>query len=144
MSPQFLLGSYDHNLDDKSRVIVPATYRPALGNKFYLTKSLRASEKHLSLYPEVEYEKLVTQLENKARTTRELQWPLRDFYRYALELEMDSQGRITVPGLHREFSGLRKRVVFVGRQTHAELWDADAFEEGQRHAVGDLADYLGE
>ena len=144
MSPQFLLGSYDHNLDDKSRAIIPASYRPALGNKFYLTKSLRATEKHLSLYPEVEYEKLVTELEAAARKKRELQWPLRDFYRYALEVEMDTQGRITIPGLHREFAGCRKRVVFVGRQTHAELWDAEAFEEGQREAVGDLADYLGQ
>lgn len=143
MSPQFLLGSYDHNLDDKSRVIIPATYRPALGNHFYLTKSLRATDKHLSLFPEVEYEKLVTELETAARKHKELQWALRDFYRYALEVEMDSQGRITVPALHREFAGLRKRAVFVGRQTHAELWNAETFEEGQRSAVGDLADYLG-
>lgn len=142
MSPQFLLGSYDHNLDDKSRVIIPALYRTALGNRFYLTKSLRASEKHLSLYPEVEYVRLVTQLEGKARGNPKLDWLLRDFYRYALEVEMDSQGRITIPALHRQFAQLEKRVVFMGRQTHAELWNAETFEEGQRGADGDLADYL--
>lgn len=142
VSPQFLLGTYYHNLDDKSRVIVPATYRPALGNKFYLTKSLRARDKHLSLYPEVEYVGLVTKLEAKARGNANLDWLLRDFYSYALEAEMDSQGRIVIPAPHRDFARLVKRVVFMGRQTHAELWDAETFEEGQRGASGDLADYL--
>lgn len=142
MSPHFLLGSYDHNIDDKSRVIVPVRYRPALDTRFYLTKSLRASDKHLRLYPEVEYERLVAQLEGKARSNASLDWLLRDFHRYACEVEMDGQGRITIPPLHRQFANLGKRAVLVGRQTFAELWDAEAFEAGQRAAVGDLADYL--
>ena len=145
VSPQYLSGSFDHSLDEKNRVIVPAAYRPALGNKFYLTKSLLASEKHLSLYPEVEYEKLVTQLEGRIQK-RDIkgQWLLRDFYRYSTEVEMDGQGRITIPPLHREHAGIRKRIVFVGRQCWAELWEADAWEAGLRAAEGDLADYIGE
>jgi len=144
MSPQFLSGSFDHSLDEKYRVIIPAAFRPALGNKFYLTKSLMATEKHLSLYPEVEYEKLVTQLERVPRNKPEVQWLLRDFYRYAHEVEMDAQGRITIPALHRDYASISKRVVFVGRQAYAELWNADSFEAGQRSAQGNLADYLGQ
>lgn len=143
MSPQFLSGSFDHSLDEKYRVTVPAAYRPALGNKFYLTKSLMANEKHLCLYPEVEYEKLVTQLERIPRNQPEVQWLLRDFYRYSTEVEMDGQGRVTLPALHRDYASIRKRVVLVGRQAYAELWDADHFEAGQREAQGNLADYLG-
>lgn len=142
MSPQYLLGSFYHNLDDKSRVIIPAAYRPALGNKFYLTKSLRERDKHLRLYPEVEYERLISQLEAKARSNANLDWLLRDFHCFALEVEMDSQGRITIPALHRQYANIGKRAVLVGRQAYAELWNAESLEEGQRAAIGDLADYL--
>jgi MraZ protein len=145
VSPQYLSGSFEHSLDDKNRVIIPSAYRPALGNKFYLTKSLTASEKHLSLYPEVEYEKLVTHIESRIpKRDVKGQWLLRDFYSYSTELEMDGQGRITVPTLQREYADIRKRVVFVGRQGWAELWDADTWEAGLRTAEGDLADYVGE
>lgn len=145
MSPQFLSGSFDHSLDDKFRVIIPAAYRPALGNLFYLTKSLIAEDRHLSLYPEAHYEELVDKLEKRINPKdRAGQWRLRDFYRHAIVVEMDTQGRITIPPLHRECAGLRKRVVFVGRRSHAELWDAEVFEGGQRETQGDLADYLGD
>lgn len=145
MSTQFLSGSFDHSLDDKNRVIVPAAYRPALGNTFYLTKSLIAADRHLSLYPEARYDELVDKLEKRIQAKDgKGQWGLRDFYRHAITVEMDAQGRITIPPIHREYAGLRKRVVFVGRRTHAELWDAEVFEEGQREAQGDLSDYLGE
>ena len=150
MSPQFLLGSYNHTVDDKYRVAVPAGYRPALGNKFYLTPSLSDDEKHLRLYSEVEYEKLISRLEDwdpasgKGIAPNDVkgQRLLRRFYTHSAVVETDSQGRVTLNAKLRELAGIGKHVVFVGRRTCAELWDAGVFEEDQRAAEGHLADYL--
>jgi len=150
VSPQFILGSFDHTVDDKNRVIIPAVYRPALGNKFYLTPSLTAQERHLRLYSEVEYEKLIERLESwepesgKGIAPNDVigQRLLRRFYTHSATVEADTQNRIVIPARLRDLASIGKRVVFVGRRSYAELWDADVFEADQREAEGSLADYL--
>lgn len=143
MSPQFVLGSFDHTVDDKNRVIVPVVYRSALGSKFFITPSILDSEQHLRLYSEVEYEQLIARLEERIPPNDQRgQRLLRKFYTHTFSVETDAQGRIVLPGALRDLAAIGRRVKFVGRRRYAELWDADVYEAHQRPAEGSLADYL--
>jgi MraZ protein len=144
VSPQSLSGSYDHSLDDKHRVIVPAQFRPALGTTFYLTTALSDEEKHLRMYEEAQFEKLVAQLQaNIPPDDYDAQWQLRDFLADAKPVELDANNRVTLPQTHRDYAAIGKRVMFLGRQQYVEIWDAETFEQNRkRPARRNLASYL--
>jgi len=117
-----LMGTYDHSLDAKGRLIVPAKIREELGDRFYLSRN---QDGCLSLYAVSEWEELVKRIEQLPKISSEAARRLRRFYfGNGREMEIDKQGRILIPADDRSFAGLSRDITFVGVDDHAEIWDA--------------------
>jgi MraZ protein len=116
----FLTGEFRHTLDDRSRVAVPVRFRTRLAQGATLARWL---DKCLGLFPHDEWEELAGKLRGLPLTNP----AAREFARFmssgAVEVELDKQGRILVPGYLREYAGLSEgEVVVVGALNRLEIW----------------------
>ena len=119
------MGQYEHSIDSKGRIIIPAKYREDLGENFVVTRGLDGC---LFLYPPKEWENFVEKLQElpSNQNTRKIQ---RQFLSKAMEVALDKQGRILIPGLLRSDAALEKEVVFVGMMNRIEVWDKSRLAE---------------
>ena len=115
------MGTYEHGLDAKGRVIIPAKLRDGLGESFVVTLGLDGC---LFAYPMDEWEDFIDKLKQLPGTkeARKLQ---RYFLAGAAPCEADKQGRVLIPANLREQAGLTKDVVFVGVLQKIEIWSKD-------------------
>ena len=122
------MGQYEHSIDTKGRVIIPAKYREELGENFVVTRGLDGC---LFLYPQAEWQNFVEKLQKlpSNQNTRKMQ---RQFLSKAMEVVLDKQGRILVPSLLREIAALKKDIVFVGMMNRVEVWDKELLHQQQR------------
>lgn len=120
------MGEYNHTIDTKGRLIIPAKFREALGEEFVLTKGLDGC---LSIYPMNEWESFEEKLKKLPLTDKNARAFLRFFVAGATSCELDKQGRILVPATLREFAGLDKEVVLTGNITRVEVWSKEKWAE---------------
>ena len=118
-----MTGEFQHNLDAKGRLFIPARMREELGGIFYVTISM---DKCLCAYSTTNWRDLSDKADalpiSKQRKVRPL-------FAHAAKCELDTQGRILIPQNLRAFAGLNKSVTVVGCNNHAEFWDSDAWAE---------------
>lgn len=130
-----LVGEFQHNIDAKGRMIMPAKFRDELGEKFVVTKGL---DKCLFVFAATEWEKLDKQLSelslSKGRKTQ------RFFYGGMTDCEIDKQGRVLVPANLREYAGLEKDVVVVGLARRAEIWSKTEWDKQNEQFIEDADD----
>lgn len=119
-----LIGEYQHNIDTKGRVIVPARFREDLGEHFYITKGLDGCLFVLS--PE-EWTRLQEKV--KAMPISKARGLQRFFFSGAAEVEPDKQGRILIPQVLRDHAQLTKDVTFIGTSSRAEIWDSKRWND---------------
>ncbi|MBW7571671.1 division/cell wall cluster transcriptional repressor MraZ [Caproiciproducens faecalis] len=119
-----LIGEYQHNIDTKGRVIVPARFREDLGEHFYITKGLDGCLFVLS--PE-EWTRLQDKV--KAMPISKARGLQRFFFSGAAEVEPDKQGRILIPQVLRDHAQLTKDVTFIGTSSRAEIWDSKRWND---------------
>lgn len=118
------LGTSDHNLDSKGRVILPAKFREELGESFYITMGF---ERCVQVLPEAEFDRLREQIRQlPADKALSLQYLL---ISPAVLVSPNSQGRVMIPQKLREDAGLSGEVTAVGMDARIELWDKAAFAE---------------
>jgi MraZ protein len=139
-----LIGEYKHTLDPKKRLSVPSKWRKDLGGRLIVTRGL---DNCLFVYPQKEW-KLITakvgQLPLGQADTRGFN---RFFLSGAVEVEVDSVGRILVPDFLKDFAGLDSKVVLAGIYDRVEIWAEDAWEAYKKRIEGQadaLAQKLGE
>lgn len=118
-------GEYQHSVDAKGRVIVPAKFRDGLGEKFIVTKGL---DNCLFAYSPEEWSNLETKLKSLPFTDKDVRAFVRFFFAGATECEVDKQGRILLPQNLREYAGLEKDVYVIGVSTRVEIWDKAKWE----------------
>jgi len=118
-----MTGGYQHVLDSKNRLFIPAKLRGFLGSVFYVTVS---SEACLWAYPEPAWEELRTRVSALSRLNQQKVRPL---FANAARCELDSQGRILLTPTLIGFAGLMKNVSIIGFNDHAEIWDTDVWNE---------------
>ena len=120
------LGEYEHTMDDKGRVAVPARFREALGDGIVIT---RGFEKCLMAFPRERWDQLSQQVsalplgQTDARNLRRL------LFSGAQDLQLDRQGRILIPQNLREYAGLNVQAIVAGLNTHFEIWSAERWGE---------------
>lgn len=119
-------GEFNHTIDTKGRMIVPAKFRDALGETFVVTKGLDGC---LFVYPNEEWEKIEEKFSKIPMTTKDARKFSRFFFAGASDCELDKQGRILIPSTLREFAGLEKEVVLVGVLTRIEIWSKERWDE---------------
>lgn len=133
------VGEYNHTIDAKGRVMVPAKLRDELGSSFYVTKGLDGC---LFAYTTEEFEKFQDKLMTLSLTKKELRNVQRAFLAGADCPELDKQGRMLIPQNLRTHAGLTKDVVFVGIGTRVEIWDKERWDNNDLGNVDDMADLL--
>ena len=120
-----LIGEYEHSVDVKGRIIMPAKLREEIGEKFVVTKGLDGC---LFVFSLKEWEIFG----EKLRTLPVSNKNARDFSRFflagAIECEIDKQGRFLITSNLREFASLDKDVVIIGVTTRLEIWNRDKWK----------------
>ena len=116
-----MTGIYQHTIDSKGRVFIPARLREDLGASFYVTLSM---EKCLAAYSDGNWAKFREKFD---AMTRENKNKMRPLFSHAARCDLDGQGRILLPQSLRDFSGLKKNVTVVGAGDCAQFWDADVW-----------------
>jgi MraZ protein len=121
------MGEYEHTVDEKGRLIVPARFREELGLKFVVTRGL---DRCLFVYPLGEWGKLVEEkLQALPLGKTEARAFVRTLLSGATECELDKQGRIMLPANLRGYAGLEKDVVVIGVSTRVEIWAKAEWEK---------------
>lgn len=117
-----MTGEYQHALDNKGRIFIPARLRDELGQVLYVTLSM---DRCLSVYSTESWQAL-TEKVNALPYVR--QRKMRPLFAYAVRCELDAQGRILLPQNLRDWAGLGKNVTVVGCNNHAELWSSESWQ----------------
>ncbi len=119
------VGTFEHSLDDKGRVVLPATFRAQLVDKGFISQLDRC----LGLWTEEGFGEMANRLQDKVRSGETSQESLRAFAANAHEVRPDSQGRITIPQRLREFASLDKEAVVNGAFGRIEIWTAGRWND---------------
>jgi len=139
-----LLGEYQHTVDEKGRIAVPAKFRKSLSGGVVVTRGLDAC---LYLYPLDEWTKLAEKLAHLSITHADSRAFSRVMLAGASHADIDSQGRILLPDYLRQFANIRTKAVIAGLYNRAEIWDEERWREYQGRINGkteEIAERLGE
>lgn len=135
------LGDYQHTLDAKGRVSLPAKFRADMTGKLVVVNGL---DRCLYVYPADEYAEFVRDLVSQEDFEPRVRKVRRFFTAGAVEVELDSAGRVSLPPKLREYAGLGRDVSITGNGNRIEIWNADAWnaygEAGE--SIEDLAKEL--
>lgn len=120
------MGEFQHNIDIKGRMIVPAKFREGLGDSFVLTRGL---DQCLFVYPMEEWKVLESKLKKLPLTKKDARQFTRFFFSGAVECEIDKQGRINIPQTLRTYSKLEKECIIIGVSSRLEVWAKEIWED---------------
>ncbi|MBN2983363.1 MULTISPECIES: division/cell wall cluster transcriptional repressor MraZ [Cohnella] len=136
------LGEFQHSIDDKGRIIIPAKFREALGSDFIVTRGL---DNCLFVYPREEWNAFEQKLKQLPLMKSDARAFTRFFFSGASECEWDKQGRVTLPGHLREYAKLEKECVVIGVSTRVEIWDKavwDSYKDQSEESFNEIAEKL--
>lgn len=119
------IGEYNHNLDSKGRIIIPAKFRDELSDNFFLTKGFDGC---LTIYSTEQWQKLLNEIAKFPTTRRNARDYVRTLTGSAWECVVDNQGRIQIPSKLLKLAGMTKECSIVGVNDHVEIWDKETWE----------------
>ena len=117
-----MTGTYEHSIDAKGRLFIPAKLREELGDTFYLAVGVDAC---LAIYPLETWRRFTEKFASLPMSQSKAMRPL---FANAAKCEPDSQGRIVVPQSLRKFAMLEKDAVIIGVHNRAEIWSAERWK----------------
>jgi len=138
------IGEYQHSIDPKGRLAVPAKFRQALSKGAVVTKGL---DDCLFLYSKTEWQKLADKLAALPIAKANTRAFARLMLAGAMEAEIDKQGRMLIPDYLRKYASIKKKVVITGLYNRLEIWDEikwNKYKQGTETKSGDIAEALGE
>ncbi len=135
-----LIGEYQHIIDDKNRMAIPAKFRELISRGCVVTRGL---DHCLFLFTKEEW----TKLAEKISALPIAQANTRAFSRLmlsgAMQLELDTQGRIVLPEYLKEYAGLKKKIVIAGVSNRLEVWDEEEWKR-YKHATEQQSNQIAE
>ena len=134
------IGEYNHTLDTKGRLIVPAKYREELGDEFIVTKGMSDC---LWVYSKNGWNDFMASLSKLPKTHPIANKAARHFSAGATCCELDKQGRILLPANLRKFASLDKEVVLAGVLDRIEIWDKNNWDSVTDVDITDVVEELG-
>jgi len=132
-------GTYEHTLDAKGRVILPARFRAAFIEGGFLSQN---HDGCLALWTPEQFDRQMQDKEAHESEGRLERNHARLWAANSHEVELDRQGRMAIPGRLREFAGLRENVLVTGIMNRVELWDPGRWEDKVGPEEQRLADGL--
>lgn len=136
------IGLYEHNMDSKGRVMIPAELREQLGETFYITSGL---DNCIFVFDEENFREMDSHLRDLSINRKNERAFQRMFYAPARQVTLDSHGRILIPQHLREHANLKKNLVITGNANRVEIWDKetrDKYYEAMDMNFEDLAEEL--
>lgn len=130
-----LIGEFNHNIDTKGRLIMPAKFRPELGQQFVITRGLDGC---LFGYPMESWTDLQDKLKQLPLAKKDARKFTRFFYSAATEVEIDKQGRINIPQNLIEFAKIDKECRVIGVSDRIEIWSSDLWDSFAEEAEEDF------
>lgn len=123
-----LYGTYEHTVDAKNRMFVPAKFKEALGATFKVTYN--DFNKCILVYSNEDWERY----EKKISDLPSLQFEdfIRTIYSNTVDVQLDSQGRIVIPQFLKDKVGIQKSVLVMGVGNHLEIWAQDVYADKQK------------
>ena len=119
------MGEYQHSVDEKGRMIIPAKFRDELGPTFVMTRGL---DQCLFVYPMSEWKAMEQKLKSLPLMKSDARAFTRFFFSGAVECELDKQGRVNIPASLRQHASLDKDCVVIGVSNRVEIWSRTLWE----------------
>jgi MraZ protein len=138
------LGEFKHSIDQKGRVAIPAKFRAKLSRGAVVTRGL---DNCLFLYPKEEWEELAHKLAQLPISQKDARAFARLMLSGAMEVEIDKQGRVTLPQYLREYAKIKDEAILAGLYSRIEIWDKEEWEKYKKESESqnvDIAERLGE
>lgn len=136
------MGEYQHTIDTKGRMIIPAKFREGLGEQFVLTRGL---DQCLFGYPMEEWKLMEEKLKTLPLTKKDARAFTRFFFSGAVECELDKQGRINIASPLLKYAKLEKECVVIGVSNRIELWSKviwEQYTEEQEDSFAEIAENM--
>lgn len=136
------MGEYSHTVDAKGRLIVPSKFREQLGNEVVVTKGLDSC---LFVYTNEEWTDIEEKFKDIPLARKDARKFSRFFFAGACSCEVDKQGRILIPQMLRDFSGIKKDVVLAGVLNRIEIWSRERWEDENTYDdMDEIAEHMAE
>lgn len=138
------IGEFNHSVDPKGRLSMPAKFREELGETFYVTKGL---DQCLFVFPQKEWVVFEEKLKSLPLTNKNARAFVRMFFAGASECSFDKQGRILIPPSLREHAKLDKEVVVIGVGERIEIWSTVAwssYNDPDNISYDEMAEHMAE
>ena len=129
-----LIGEYEHTIDAKGRISMPAKLRKDMGETFIVTKGLDGCLFAFSLEEWTNFETKLKSLPLSDKNARNF---VRFFLAGATECEIDKQGRFLIPGNLRKDANLEKEAIIIGVGTRLEIWDRQTWTKKDEEISAD-------
>ncbi len=120
-----MTGEYQHTIDAKGRLFIPARLKEELGEVFYVALPME-DKTYLAAYTADTWQSI---LDKVNALPFSMQGDMRRFFGNAARCELDAQGRVLIPQSLRDFARLEKSVTIVGNNNRAELWNSELYAE---------------
>jgi MraZ protein len=118
------LGRFEHSVDNKGRVAVPARFRGELNGELVIT---RGNDRCLYLFTQDAWEPLAAKLNALPTGDADARNMRRAVFSAAEPVELDKQGRMMIPDHLRQYSGITGNVFIIGLGTYVEIWDRQSW-----------------
>lgn len=115
-------GSYEYNIDDKGRILLPMKFRNEIGEKLYLIKGYEGC---ISLFKQDDFDRYITNLQNLPYESRKVRQYQRILLQSVVELSIDKVGRILIPSKTLKEYQIGKSILLLGSIDHLEIWDLE-------------------
>ncbi len=132
-----LLGEYDHTLDDKNRLTLPAKLRDELGDEVVITRGLDGC---LAVYSRPAFDVLAQRMGTLDPLSKETRAMQRWFFTGAPPVDLDKAGRMVIPARLLEEFEIGRDVTVAGVLDHLEIWDRAAWRDQRTQAGGSAED----
>ncbi len=119
-------GRFEHSLDDKGRVILPAKFRSSFAEGGFLTQH---HDGCLALWTPDQFDIQLQERQERASSNRQQRNMARFWSSTSTELDLDRQGRMAIPAGQRTFAGLEGDVLVLGAIDRVELWNPGRWEQ---------------
>jgi MraZ protein len=136
------IGEYQHNLDTKARLAIPAKFRNQLSGGAIITRGL---DRCLFVFTSKDWEILAGKLIALPLVQADSRAFVRLMLAGAAECDIDSQGRVLVPEYLRKYADLKKEVVITGLYNRIEIWDSEVWSSYKKKTEGaseEIAEHL--
>lgn len=131
------MGEFEHNIDTKGRIIIPAKFRQDLGAKFVVTRGMDGC---LFGYPMDEWQIVYDKIKALPITKKDSRAFGRFFFAAAIECEFDKQGRINLPKTLIDYAKIQKKCEIVGVSNRFEIWSEERWNKYSNEAQENFND----